>query len=123
MKSMLYISLLCFLAGCRSNQAYLNRWNDMWIDMALRHKYEKYSCASCANRLHSYAKDAPQRLPRRRVEVSSQRPDEAEVRQLNARIDALEVVLKTNTTTTNQNQDLIAQQIRELKSILEAIQK
>ena len=123
MKSMLYISLLCFLPGCMSNQAYLNRWNDMLIDMALRHKYEEYSCASCANRLHSHAKDAPQRLPRRRVEVSSQRPDEAEVRRLNARIDALEVVLKTNTTTTNQNQDLIAQQIRELKSILEAIQK
>jgi hypothetical protein len=123
MKSMLYISLLCFLAGCTSNQAYLNRWNDMWIDMALRHKYEKYSCASCANRLHDYAKDAPQRVPRRRVEVSSQRPDEAEVRRLNARIDALELVLKTNATTTNQNQDLIVQQIRELKSKLEAIQK
>ena len=123
MKSMLYISLLCFLPGCTSNQAYLNRWNDMWIDMALRHKYEKYSCASCANRLHDNAKDAPQRVPRRRVEVSSQRPDEAEVRRLNARIDALELVLKTNATTTNQNQDLIVQQIRELKSKLEAIQK
>ena len=95
----------------------------MWIDTALRHKYEKYSCASCANRLHGYAKDAPQRVPRRRVEVSSQRPDEAEVRRLNARIDALELVLKTNVTTTNQNQDLIVQQIRELKSKLEAIQK
>jgi uncharacterized coiled-coil DUF342 family protein len=123
MKSMLYISLLCFLAGCTSSQAYLNRWNDMWIDMVLRHKYEKYSCASCANRLHDYAKDAPQKVPRRRVEVSSQRPDEAEVRRLNARIDALELVLKTNATTTNQNQDLIVQQIRELKSKLEAIQK
>jgi hypothetical protein len=119
---MLYISLLC-LAGCTSNQAYLNRWNDMWIDMALRHKYEKYTCASCANRLHGYAKDAPQRAPRRRVEVSSQRPDEAEVHRLDARIDALEIVLKTNATTTNQNQDLIEQQIRELKSKLEAIQK
>ena len=123
MKSMLYISLLCFLPGCTSNQAYLNRWNDMLIDMALRHKYEKYSCASCANRLHDNAKDAPQRVPRRRVEVSSQRPEEAEVRRLNARIDALELVLKTNATTTNQNQDLIVQQIRELKSKLEAIQK
>ena len=123
MKSMLYISLLCFLAGCTSNQAYLNRWNDMWIDMALRHKYEKYSCVSCASRLHGYTKDAPQRLPRRRVEVSSQRPDESEVRRLNGRINALELVLKTNATTTNQNQDLIVQQIRELKSKLEAIQK
>ena len=122
MKSMLYISLLCFLPGCTSNQAYLNRWNDMLIDMALRHKYEKYSCASCADRLHDYAKDAPQRVSRRRVEVSSQRPDE-EVRRLNGRIDALELVLKTNATTTNQNQDLIVQQIRELKSKLEAIQK
>ena len=57
------------------------------------------------------------------MEVSSQRPDEAEVRRLNGRIDALELVLKTNATTTNQNQDLIVQQIRELKSKLEAIQK
>ena len=95
----------------------------MWIDMALRHKYEKYTCASCANRLHDYAKDAPQRVPRRRVEVSNKRPDEAEARRLNGRIDALEAVLKTNATTANQNQDLIAQQIRELKSRLEAIQK
>jgi len=42
---------------------------------------------------------------------------------LSAKIDVLEDALTTNTKTTNQNQDLLVQQINALKAELDHIQK
>ena len=33
MKAVIYICFLGLITGCAANQAYINRWNDMWTDM------------------------------------------------------------------------------------------
>jgi hypothetical protein len=109
----------------------------MWVDIALRHKYEKYSCARA---LEGYSKDPPAFSHRKRVTLareqvpvkapgtdlearkqSAQRAEDS-IRALSAKIDVLEDALKTNVATTNQNQDLLVQQINALKAQLAQLQ-
>ena len=47
----------------------------------------------------------------------------ASVGELNQKIDVLEEALKTDVATTNQNQNLIVEQIKELKARVEQLQK
>jgi hypothetical protein len=110
----------------------------MWVDIALRHKYENYSCAHA---LEGYSKDPPAFSHRKRVTVakeqapaktfsinpeaekqSAQRTEDS-IRALSEKIDALEDALKTNVATTNQNQDLLVQQINALKAQLAQLQQ
>ena len=108
----------------------------MWVDIALRHKFEKYSCAHA---LEGYSKDPPAFSHRKRVtlakeqvkapganlEAGKQTAQRAQdsIRALSAKIDVLEDALKTNAATTNQNQDLLVQQINALKSQLAQLQQ
>src|SRR5260370_42337549 len=50
-----------------TNKTSVSRWNEMWVDIALRHKYEKNSCAHA---LGGYSKDAPAFSHRRRVTLA-----------------------------------------------------
>jgi hypothetical protein len=133
MKAIIYIFVAVMITGCASNQASLSRWNDMWVDIALRHKYERYSCAHA---LEGYSKDPPTFSHRKRAIVakeqapartpginpeaekqSAQRTEDS-IRTLSEKINVLEDALKTNVATTNQNQDLLVQQINALKAQL-----
>lgn len=138
MKAIIYICVAAMFTGCASNQASVTRWNDMWVDITLRHKYENYSCAHA---LEGYSKDPPAYSHRKRVKLTNERPrattpsinPEAEkqsaqrtedsVRALSEKIDVLEDALKTNAATTNQNQDLLVQQINTLKAQLAQLQQ
>ena len=126
------------ITGC-ADQGYVRRWNDMWVDIALRHRFEKYSCAHA---LEGYSKDPPpafshrKRVTPAREQVvvkapgsdlearkqSAQRTQDS-IRALSAKIDVLEDALKTNAATTNQNQDLLVQQINALKAQLAQLQQ
>jgi hypothetical protein len=138
MKAIIYICAAAMITGCASNQASVSRWNDMWVDIALRHKYENYSCAHA---LEGYSKDPPAFSHRKRVTVAKEQAPaktpginpEAEkqlaqrvedsIRALSEKIDVLEDALKTNVATTNQNQDLLVQQINTLKAQLAQLQQ
>ena len=130
----LFIMALVFVGGCNSYpSANSINWHDLQIDIALRHQYERYSCASRS--LNGYSKDSwtyapPARHqhhePERAAATSAPRAtDTAEarqaldqVRELSAKIDVLEDALKNNAGATNQNQTLIVEQIRSLKAEL-----
>ena len=137
MKAIFYICVAGLITGCAPNQTSVSRWNEMWVDIALRHKYEKYSCARA---LEGYSKDPPAFPHRKRVTLareqvlvkapgadlearkqSAQRAEDS-IRALSAKIDVLEDALKTNVATTNQNQDLLVQQINALKAQLAQLQ-
>jgi hypothetical protein len=137
MKAIIYICAAGMITGCASDQGSVSRWNDMWLDIALRHKYEKYSCAHA---LEGYSKDLPAFSRRKRATPAKEEAvvkateDDAErkqraqrvddsIRALSAKIDVLEDALKTNTATTNQNQDLLVQQINALKAQLAQVQQ
>ena len=176
MKAIIYICVAGMITGCASDQASVSRWNDMWVDIALRHKYEKYSCARA---LEGYSKDPPAfshrkgvtlareqvlvKAPGADLEAGKQRAQRAarlarireartqcrechqtpyllcagpaghhyedlvaaedSIRALSAKIDVLEDALKTNAATTNQNQDLLVQQINALKAQLAQLQQ
>jgi hypothetical protein len=138
MKAIIYICVAGMITGCASDQASVSRWNDMWVDIALRHKHEKYSCARA---LEGYSKDPPAfshrkgvtlareqvlvKAPGADLEAGKQRVQRAEdsIRALSAKIDVLEDALKTNAATTNQNQDLLVQQINALKAQLAQLQQ
>ena len=138
MKAITFICVVGMITGCAPNQASVSRWNDMWVDIALRYKYEKYSCA---HTLEGYSKDPPAFSHRKIVtpareqvvvkaqgtdrEVKKQSAQRAEdsIRALSSKIDVLEDALKTNVATTNQNQDLLAQQINALKAQLAQLQQ
>jgi hypothetical protein len=143
MKAFIYICFLGLITGCAANQAYIKRWNDMWTDIALRHNYQRYACA---NRLQGYSKEDPPspRSVARPKHSGSPAPTEplaakvnpdvqsarqaaqqanASVGELNQKIDVLEESLKTDVATTNQNQNLIVEQIKELKARVEQLQK
>jgi hypothetical protein len=129
-----FLALSVLLAGCQSYPGASSiNWNDLRTDIALRHRYEQYSCAARA--LPGYSKDDwtyampmhHQRHERARVVAISapQAKDTAEgrqaldqVRELSAKIDVLEDALKTNAGATNQNQALIVGQIKALKAEL-----
>ena len=137
MKAIIYICVAGLITSC-ADQGYVSRWNDMWVDIAIRHQYEKYSCAHA---LEGYSKDPVQVSERKRarpapdqVVVKTPSPDiesakqtaqqaSATVRELSAKIDVLEDALKTNAATTNQNQDLLVQQINALKAQLAQLQQ
>jgi hypothetical protein len=136
MKAIFYICVAGLITGCAPNQTSVSRWNEMWVDIALRHKYEKYSFARA---LEGYSKDPPALSHRKRVtreqvlvkapgtdrdagKQSAQRAEDS-IRALNAKIDVLEDALKTNAATTNQNQDLLVQQINALKTQLAQLQQ
>jgi hypothetical protein len=112
----------------------------MWVDIAIRHKLEKYSCA---HTLEGYSKDPPPQAISHRKRVtpakeqvlvkapgadlearkqSAQRTQDS-IRALSTKIDVLEDALKTNVATTNQNQDLLVQQINALKAQLAQLQQ
>ena len=138
MKAIIYIFMAALITGCGSDQASVSRWNEMWVDIALRHKYEKYSCARA---LEGYSKDPPAFSHRKRVKLAreqvlvkapgadleagkqSAKRAEDSIRTLSAKIEALEDALKTNAATTNQNQDLLVQQINGLKAQLAQLQQ
>jgi hypothetical protein len=138
MKIIMYISIVALVAGCASKEASVCRWNDMRVDIALRHKFEKYSCTHA---LEGYSKDplafSRHRSVRKREQAvlvkapqSGSKPDEEgksrtedSIRALSARIEVLEQAMKTNASTTNQNQDLIVQQINVLKAQLAGMQQ
>jgi hypothetical protein len=106
----------------------------MWVDIALRHKFEKYSCAYA---LEGYSKDPVHVSERKRArpapeqgvvkthssDIESAKQTSATVRELSAKIDVLEDALKTNAATTNQNQDLLVQQINTMKAQLAQLQR
>ena len=137
MKAIIYICLAGLITGC-ADQGYVSRWNDMWVDIAIRHRYEKYSCAHA---LEGYSKDpvdvaerkraklAPEQMvgktPSPDIEAAKQTTQQASatVRELSAKINVLEDALKSNAATTNQNQDLLVQQINALKAQLAQLQQ
>ena len=137
MKAIIYFCVAGLITGC-ADQGYVSRWNDMWVDIAIRHQYEKYSCAHA---LEGYSKDPVHVSERKRarpapeqgvvkthssdIESAKQTAQQtsATVRELSAKIDALEDALKTNAATTNQNQNLLVQQINALKAQLAQLQK
>jgi hypothetical protein len=116
------VALLLF-AGCSSSSEISSaQWNDMWIDIAQRHKYERYGCGYS---LEGYSKEsAPRRVSKRNVKpdapdtpVSNQQimVKSDEIRAMEDRIAVLEEALKTNAAATNQNQSLIVGEIKALK--------
>src|SRR5262249_46935286 len=62
MKAIIHICVPGRITGC-ADQGYVRRWNDMWVDIAIRHKLEKYSCAHA---LEGYSKDPPPAISRRK---------------------------------------------------------
>jgi hypothetical protein len=139
MKPIIHICVAVLITGC-ADQGYVRRWNDMWVDIALRHKFEKYSCAHA---LEGYSKDPPPAFshrkrvtpareqvlvktpgadPEARKQIAQRRTEDS-IRALSAKIDALEDALTTNTKTTNQNQDLLVQQINALKAQVAQLQQ
>ena len=138
MKPIIHICVAVLITGC-ADQGYVRRWNDMWVDIAIRHQYEKYSCAHA---LEGYSKDPPPAISHRKrvtpakeqvlvkapgaeLEARKQSAERAQdsIRALSAKIDELEEALKTNVATTNQNQDLLVQQINALKTQLAQLQQ
>ena len=138
MKAIIHICVAVLITGC-ADQGYVRRWNDMWVDIALRHRFEKYSCAHA---LEGYSKDPPPAFshrkratpareqvlvktpgadPEARKQIAQRTQDS--IRALSAKIDVLEDALTTNTKTTNQNQDLLVQQINALKVQLAQLQQ
>jgi len=133
MKRILLLAFL-FVAGCHSYPGTNEiNWSDLSTDIALRHQYERYSCAKRS--LHGFSKDSwtyemaahrQQRAPARAVATSAPRAADGtearqaldQVRELSAKIDVLEDALKTNAGATNQNQALIVGQIKALKAEL-----
>jgi hypothetical protein len=67
----------------------------------------------------------PAKAPGPNLDAEKQSAQRAEqsIRALSAKIDVLEDALKTNTATTNQNQDLLVQQINALKAQLAQLQQ
>jgi len=138
MKPIIHICVAVLITGC-ADQGYVRRWNDMWVDIALRHRFEKYSCAHA---LEGYSKDPPPAFshrkratpareqvlvktpgadPEARKQIAQRTQDS--IRALSAKIDVLEDALTTNTKTTNQNQDLLVQQINALKAQVAQLQQ
>jgi hypothetical protein len=138
---MLAIATAATLTACQSSTTSESRWRDMWVDIALRHKYERYSCGYHAQEGFSKDGPAPQRIARRgrggsesvKESPVPSRPAEPPgvtaqqaynaVQELSAKIEVLEDALKSNVAATNQNQGLIVDQIKELKARLAELQQ
>jgi hypothetical protein len=128
------------MTGCQSTTSSQSRWNDMFTDIALRHQYERYSCGYRAS--EGFSKDSGWRTEhvaaRSAVKETSlksapapentyvdrqaaQQASDA-VRELSAKIEVLEEALKSNVSATNQNQNLLVEQINALKGQLSELQ-
>jgi hypothetical protein len=129
MKAIIFIYFAVVLAGCSSQSASDARWNDMFVDIALRHKFERYNCGchppegfskENSNRVSHVAKPAPPVKTEQAIVSAPSQPDQ--VRELSQKIDVLEEALTRNASATNQNQELIVQEIKTLKSQMAELQ-
>jgi hypothetical protein len=131
MKIILLLAAIA-LTSCASTSDSQTRWNEMRVDIALRHKYERYSCGHRG--LEGYSKDTVYRFSRRAsvsakpeepitraAQIQTVQQSEA-VRELEGKIAVLEEALKSNVAATNANQALIVDQIRSLKAQLDSQQ-
>jgi len=117
MKPIIHICVAVLITGC-ADQGYVRRWNDMWVDIALRHRFEKYSCAHA---LEGYSKDPPPAFshrkratpareqvlvktpgadPEARKQIAQRTQDS--IRALSAKIDVLEDALTGRATAASQ---------------------
>jgi hypothetical protein len=132
------------ITACQSTEIASGRWSDMQIDIALRHRYEQYACG--CHSLAGYSKEASSRSNDRVVAPSKRASKPAtqmlvhadsqdalaarqaaqqtsdRVNELSQKIDVLEEALKSNVAATNQNQNLLVEQINALRAQLAALQ-
>ena len=137
MKLFLALPLIA-LVGCANGPSAADRDFNYRIDSQLAYQWQRYSCVSCMTRrprsLEGYSKENTARVSVPRRPAASQLPSPRttqplqateQVRQiydLNQRLAGLEEALKTNASTTNQNEALIVSQIVALKSQLAQLQ-
>jgi hypothetical protein len=126
--SILLIFAAAALTACQSNGTSESRWRDMQVDIAFKNRYQHYSCGYHA--LHGYSKDSgwrTERVATRKVKrpapaqaaavltVDSSKQAEEQIRELTGKIAVLEEALKANVAATNQNQNLLVDQINSLR--------
>lgn len=136
MKIFLFLPLLA-LAGCANPQAASDQEFNYGINKQIVAQWKRYSCVSCMTRhprsLEGYSKENTARVSVSRplLPSSSPRPSQTpqdslqvkqEIYDLSQRIATLEEALRTNATTTNANEGLIVQQIREMKGRMAELQ-
>jgi hypothetical protein len=129
------------VTACQSSENAASRWSDMQVDIAMRRKYEKYACGY--HLLTGYSKETASVGSRRvatPVEPASKKPERVlvnadnhgasstqqnadRVNELSQKIDVLEEALKSNVAVTNQNQNLLVEQINALKTQIAALQQ
>jgi hypothetical protein len=129
------------VTACQSSESAAGRWSDMQVDIAMRHKYEKYACGY--HSLAGYSKETASVGSRRVVAPVDPTPKKPErvlvnadnhgtsstqqnadrVNELSQKIDVLEEALKSNVAVTNQNQNLLVEQINALKAQIAALQQ
>lgn len=127
------------VTACQSSESSASRWSDMQMDIAMRHKYEKYACgyhslagysketASVrSHRVAAHVEPAPKEPERVLVNADNHgapTQQSADVNELSQKIDVLEESLKSNVAATNQNQNLLVEQINALKAQIAALQQ
>ena len=136
MKLLLLLPLLA-LAGCANSESAADRWQDYQTDLAVVKAFHKYACPTCPSRhrsLEGFSKENTARVSIQRrpaAQLPSPRPSQTpqdslqvkqEIYDLSQRIATLEEALRTNATTTNANEGLIVQQIREMKGRMAELQ-
>jgi hypothetical protein len=128
MKYFLLISLA--LTACQSASESDTRWRDMFVDISLRHKYEKYACGGHHVQGYSKENDPPAQAhvhpvsqPATYAGQSAGQVAYNQVQELEGKIEVLEEALKSNAATTNQNQTLIVSQIKSLKAEVTQIEE
>lgn len=127
------------LAGCSSGNP-LQRWNDYHVDMSYTGQLMKYACGHEPRCLEGYSKDySPRNISPETGYVSSRRrqpksvpaiyqvpqPSQTppivvsnsanQIEELKQKIEVLEDILSKNASNTNSNQELIKDQIVDLK--------
>lgn len=125
---MLSIAAAAALTACQSSGTSESRWHDMWADIAFKNRYQHYGCGYQA--LHGYSKDSgwrtehvatckvksePAPSQTAVLTVDSSRQAEEQIRELTGKIAVLEEALKANVAATNQNQNLLVDQINSLR--------
>jgi hypothetical protein len=129
MKIMFLLAVAVALTACQSSTTSASRWHDMQVDIAFKNRYQHYSCGYHA--LHGYSKDSgwrTERVATRKVKsepapaqaaavltVDSSKQAEEQIRELTGKIAVLEEALKANVAATNQNQNLLVDQINSLR--------
>jgi hypothetical protein len=127
----LWLAMLLPLSGCCSSGSDA-KWNDMLVDIALRHKYERYNCpCHCHSTHHEKVKPhriklaQPKQIPPPAVDPIVVKQEPANLREtqhieetidnLTGRLEALEKAMTDNASTTTANQKMLVDQINELK--------